>query len=77
MKYIYIYLSSFVRSVNMDSWYPKQLVKMKVGGNDKCKEFFRRYGVADNSSIQTKYNSRAASLYREKIEALAEVGGFC
>lgn len=64
---------SFVRSVTMDKWKDSELNKMKVGGNRLAREFFEEEEDNwDNMSIQQRYNSKAAALYREKIAALAE-----
>lgn len=63
---------SFVRSVNMDSWSPDQLKKMQLGGNKKMNDFFKEYGVKKETDIVTKYNSRAAEYYREKLKAEVE-----
>lgn len=63
---------SFVRSVTMDSWSEIQLKKMEIGGNEKMNEFFKEYGVMKETRIVEKYNSNAARVYRERIQALAE-----
>lgn len=64
---------SFVRSVTMDKWKDTELNKMKVGGNRLAREFFEEEEENwDNMSIQQRYNSKAAAIYREKIAALAE-----
>lgn len=63
---------SFVRSVTMDSWSEIQLKKMESGGNDKLNAFFSQYGIPKETDIVPKYNSNAASVYRERISALAE-----
>lgn len=59
---------SFVRSVTMDKWKDVELEKMKVGGNKKAREWLESQSDWDeNSGMQTKYNSKAAALYRDKI----------
>ncbi|EFJ14388.1 hypothetical protein SELMODRAFT_445864 [Selaginella moellendorffii] len=63
---------SFVRSVSMDSWSEIQLRKMEAGGNDALNRFLAEYGIPKETEIVAKYNSRAAEVYREKIQALAE-----
>lgn len=63
---------SFVRSIAMDSWTPLQLKIMKAGGNDACNSFLQARGVSKNATIQEKYNSDAAALYKEVIKARAE-----
>ncbi|ELT90952.1 hypothetical protein CAPTEDRAFT_222395 [Capitella teleta] len=64
---------SFVRSITMDKWKDAELEKMKVGGNLKARDFFEMQDdYSDNMSIQQKYNTRAAALYRDKISTEAE-----
>ncbi|KAI4318997.1 hypothetical protein MLD38_032648 [Melastoma candidum] len=64
---------SFVRSVSMDSWSDLQIRKMEVGGgNDSLNSFLSRYGIPKETDIVSKYNSNAASVYRDRIQALAE-----
>lgn len=62
---------SFIRSTELDfnwSWF--QLRCMQVGGNASAISFFNQHGCTA-SAANTKYNSRAAQLYREKIKTLA------
>ncbi|XP_051887138.1 ADP-ribosylation factor GTPase-activating protein 1 isoform X2 [Pristis pectinata] len=63
---------SFVRSVTMDKWKDLELEKMKVGGNTKFRQFLESQDYDPCWSLQEKYNSRAAALYRDKIATLAE-----
>ncbi|KAG6401489.1 hypothetical protein SASPL_138346 [Salvia splendens] len=63
---------SFVRSVTMDSWSEIQLKKMELGGNDKFNNFISQYGVPKETDIVAKYNMKAAAVYRDRIQALAE-----
>ncbi|XP_075702250.1 ADP-ribosylation factor GTPase-activating protein 1 isoform X2 [Rhinoderma darwinii] len=64
---------SFVRSVTMDKWKDVELEKMKVGGNGKCRQFLESQEDYDPCwSMQEKYNSKAAALYRDKVATLAE-----
>ncbi|KAI8015487.1 putative ADP-ribosylation factor GTPase-activating protein AGD6 [Camellia lanceoleosa] len=63
---------SFVRSVTMDSWSEIQLKKMESGGNEKLNSFLSQYGIAKETDIVTKYNTNAASVYRDRIQTLAE-----
>ncbi|EAW75296.1 ADP-ribosylation factor GTPase-activating protein 1 isoform c [Homo sapiens] len=64
---------SFVRSVTMDKWKDIELEKMKAGGNAKFREFLESQEDYDPCwSLQEKYNSRAAALFRDKVVALAE-----
>lgn len=64
---------SFVRSVTMDKWKDSELDKMKAGGNRKAQDFFNSQpDYKPSMSLQEKYNSRAAALYRDKIATEAE-----
>ena len=59
---------SFVRSTTMDKWKDIELEKMKVGGNGPAKEFFNSQpDYNPQMSIQQKYNTKAAALYRDKV----------
>ena len=63
---------SFVRSVSMDKWKDLELEKMKAGGNRNAKEFFESQSdFRADMSLQEKYNSRAAALYRDKVRIQA------
>ncbi|KAJ0962343.1 hypothetical protein J5N97_030171 [Dioscorea zingiberensis] len=63
---------SFVRSVTMDAWSEIQLKKMEAGGNDRFNAFLSGYGIPKETDIVTKYNTSAAGVYRDRIQALAE-----
>ncbi|CAF0959262.1 unnamed protein product [Rotaria sordida] len=65
---------SFVRSITMDKWKDVELEKMKAGGNRKAKEFFATQSDynANTMSLQQRYNTRAAALYRDKISTEAQ-----
>uniref|UniRef100_A0A0N4ZUF0 Arf-GAP domain-containing protein n=1 Tax=Parastrongyloides trichosuri TaxID=131310 RepID=A0A0N4ZUF0_PARTI len=64
---------SFVRSVTMDKWKDRELMKMQSGGNAKAKEFFENQpDYRENWTIQEKYNSKAAALLRDKINTEAD-----
>jgi len=64
---------SFVRSVTMDKWKDVELEKMKAGGNAKFREFLESQEDYDPCwSLQDKYNSKAAALFRDKVATLAE-----
>lgn len=59
---------SFVRSVTMDKWKDHELEKMKVGGNRKARVFFESQAdYDDNLSLQQKYNTKCAALYKDKV----------
>ncbi|GAV62699.1 ArfGap domain-containing protein [Cephalotus follicularis] len=63
---------SFVRSVTMDSWSEIQIKKMESGGNERLNAFLSQYGIPKETDIVAKYNTNAASVYRDRIQALAE-----
>uniref|UniRef100_A0A4X2LML6 ADP-ribosylation factor GTPase-activating protein 1 n=1 Tax=Vombatus ursinus TaxID=29139 RepID=A0A4X2LML6_VOMUR len=64
---------SFVRSVTMDKWKDIELEKMKAGGNARFREFLESQEDYDSCwSMQEKYNSKAAALFRDKVATLAE-----
>ncbi|CAL2029050.1 unnamed protein product [Caenorhabditis brenneri] len=64
---------SFVRSVTMDKWKDIELAKMKAGGNRKFAEFLQSQpDYKEKWTIQEKYNSRAAALFRDKVACEAE-----
>ncbi|XP_015461097.2 ADP-ribosylation factor GTPase-activating protein 1 isoform X2 [Astyanax mexicanus] len=64
---------SFVRSVSMDKWKDIELEKMKAGGNEKFRLFLELQDDYDpNWTLQEKYNSKAAALFRDKVATLAD-----
>merc|ERR1711953_210479 len=64
---------SFVRSATMDKWKPSELEKMKVGGNKKLNEFLEEHDDFNEQwTIDEKYNSKSAALYRDKISTEAQ-----
>eukprot|EP00741_Cyanophora_paradoxa_P022534 tig00021464_g21760.t1 len=63
---------SFVRSLTMDAWNARQLRSMQAGGNEKLIAFFKEYGVPESASIEMKYKSNIAELYREKLRSIVE-----
>ncbi|CAN0881535.1 ADP-ribosylation factor GTPase-activating protein AGD7 [Linum grandiflorum] len=63
---------SFVRSVTMDSWSEIQIKKMEAGGNDNLNAFLSKRGISKETDIVSKYNTNAAAVYRDRIQALAE-----
>lgn len=57
----------------MDKWKDIELEKMKVGGNRNAREFFEDHDdYKPNMTIQQKYNTKTAALYRDKIATLAQ-----
>lgn len=63
---------SFVRSLTMDSWTPKQVEMMKQGGNGQLNEWWEKHGIAKTASVSAKYGSPAASLYKDRLVAKVE-----
>jgi len=63
---------SFVRSVTMDKWKDVELNKMKMGGNRQAKTFLGKHNDwSEGANITANYNSRAAALYKDKIDTEA------
>eukprot|EP00041_Stephanoeca_diplocostata_P019545 m.423302 g.423302 ORF g.423302 m.423302 type:complete len:402 (+) comp21332_c0_seq3:221-1426(+) len=59
---------SFVRSNTMDKWKDAELEKMRAGGNSRFKDFLSSQSdYHDGMSMNEKYNTKAAALYRDKI----------
>ena len=53
------------------------LLLLKVGGNNKAKAFFKsRPDFRADMSINEKYNSKAAALYRDKVRFLNQRWNF-
>uniref|UniRef100_A0A8B9SWP9 ADP-ribosylation factor GTPase-activating protein 1 n=1 Tax=Anas platyrhynchos TaxID=8839 RepID=A0A8B9SWP9_ANAPL len=66
---------SFVRSVTMDKWKDIELEKMKAGGNSKFREFLESQDDYDPCwTMQEKYNSKAAALFRDQVSSEARSG---
>eukprot|EP00050_Salpingoeca_kvevrii_P013310 m.27928 g.27928 ORF g.27928 m.27928 type:complete len:417 (+) comp4852_c0_seq1:205-1455(+) len=59
---------SFVRSLTMDKWKPEELERMRIGGNRKFQSFLESQSdFSADWTMEEKYNSKAAALYRDKI----------
>ena len=64
---------SFVRSISLDSWTPKQVYAMRLGSNFQMQEFFRRQRIS-NTDIRVRYQSKAAAVYRVTLAEAVEKG---
>lgn len=51
----------------MDKWKDSELAKMKAGGNSTMKSFLEDRSAPTSGNIQSKYNSKQAALYKDKI----------
>ncbi|KAK6048460.1 hypothetical protein COOONC_14035 [Cooperia oncophora] len=57
----------------MDKWKDIELAKMRVGGNQKFRQFLMSQpDYREDWSLHDKYNSRAAALFRDKVSTEAE-----
>eukprot|EP00042_Codosiga_hollandica_P046373 m.487092 g.487092 ORF g.487092 m.487092 type:complete len:360 (+) comp57220_c1_seq1:3152-4231(+) len=61
---------SFVRSTQLDSWTWTQLRNMQAGGNAAFASFLRSHGCSTHDTV-TKYNHRAATMYRDNLSSAA------
>ena len=57
----------------MDKWKTIELEKMKVGGNRQWNDFLEEHDDFNPGwSLEEKYNSKSAALYRDKIATEAQ-----
>lgn len=62
---------SFVRSTQLDKWKAHELKAMELGGNGNARQFFRDHGVTELET-ESKYQTRAAELYKKHLKDLVE-----
>ncbi|KAJ1328608.1 hypothetical protein BSLG_010340 [Batrachochytrium salamandrivorans] len=61
------------RSVTLDSWSVDQMRRMKLGGNHNFSEFLKGHGgAAGFKDAKSKYTSRAALQYKERLQRLID-----
>lgn len=59
---------SFVRSIAMDSWKEREIAAMeRSGGNDALVKFFESKKIPKTMAIATKYNTKQAEYYRNRL----------
>lgn len=65
---------SFVRAVDMDKFFPVQLVQMALGGNGKAMNYFKDRGTgrASSSGKAVNYESKDALKYKADLEKLVK-----
>ena len=63
---------STIRSLQIDSWTDKQILYLTNGGNNKLKQIWEKYGIDSNSSVESKYKSKACDYYRKYLKNLVE-----
>jgi len=63
---------TYVRSVDMDKFYPQQLVRMACGGNGAALSFFKESGMGKASGRRVDYSSKQAIKYKAQLDKLME-----
>lgn len=59
---------SFVRSIAMDSWKPREIEAMEKSGGNQCLiDFFESKGIAKEMAIATKYGTKQADYYKNRL----------
>ena len=66
---------SFIRSVTMDQWTQEQVNIMKVGGNQRLRDFLTTYEMPENIDKKQIYCSKLMNYYRRqlKTESLGQI----
>ena len=63
---------SFIKSVTLDSWTEAQVNIMKVGGNQRLRDFLMKNGMPDELDKKDIYASNLMSFYRRMLKAEAK-----
>ena len=65
--------TSFVRSVDMDTWSHAQVLSMLEGGNSQLISFFDRHRMGNSTALRAKrYHTKAAKFYRTNLAKHAQ-----
>lgn len=67
---------SFVRLITMDQFKPEETLRMEIGGNDNCRDYFSDNGVDLALPATSKYDNYVAEDYKEKLSAEVEGRAF-
>ncbi|CAM9637005.1 unnamed protein product, partial [Ectocarpus sp. 4 AP-2014] len=60
-----------IKSPAMDRWDAGQVRRMELGGNGQLQAWFSKCQT-ENSALEMKYRTKAATLYREKLRVAAD-----
>lgn len=63
---------TFVRSLNMDSWTPKQMNVMRLGGNERFHKYLKEHNIPSGNPTSAKYSMPVFENYRRILSAEAE-----
>lgn len=58
---------SYIKSLSMDEWDNNQIELMKIGGNERLKNFIKEYDINNDMSIEKKYKLIALDYYRKML----------
>ena len=58
---------SYIKSLSMDEWEDKQIELMKIGGNERLKNFIKEYDINNDMIIEKKYKLIALDYYRKML----------
>ncbi|CAM9589136.1 unnamed protein product, partial [Scytosiphon promiscuus] len=60
-----------IKSLTMDRWDAGQVRRMELGGNGQLRAWFKKCHT-ENSALEMKYRTKAATLYRDNLRAAAD-----